>query len=996
MDLIPESLRTVENRLKLLEVGHETVRKDLDISVLDIPEDLRNELLNVGVSTLSRLISHYINPEFKGQKSVFTSSLRYSTIDPEDVDKLASVGVETFLDLFIAPDLLFQDLLGVEPNWAFERFIGFNYRKIAERMEKAFLQLDHIPELSKKSVRTLNDRNYYSLFDLPETLDESLISRNDYKVIKTLKQIVNSPIILFLKGIEDDSLQEKLLKIKERPISSLLDTEDKDLQKFMGKVTSTSLLALVDKGRNMSIIESIRNPEQRILKSVGIFTFQQVAKSNAEDLIVAGIERNRAERMIKELNLPVDTIYGLNEETKSRIKDHGLEKVYQFLDDPRFYDIEFEKSLILKMPTSITDIFSGKEQDYLEKKEISSISSLLKSKSFKKDIANGDEDAIRIAAILHAEIRAISEISDRWYNNLNSIGVKKIWQFYTRDEEEISKAVNVSVTSIIETKNNIKLKASMVVKPEPIVRMSKLNEFIPYGLCKLSDYKKEDIYFDMYQSSKELLKKLIETTERLDRKIWEIPEFWKLPVMERETIAKLGVGEIYTLPGDREEYTTIVNVALNLQEEFSTTFKQIEEVIGEPLPEINGITTFQHWFYLYHGKITPELINDGVMILRRTINRIQGMTPKAVISSKAEGITHLSDLVFMSPEEYSKRIRLPAKNMLSSFKIVEGTNNELYPIGLFPESKLSLMNERFDSWLAIIGNCLENDFYDLKGITKNSFNVMMEVIDTPIRIISPVRNLGLQKIKRLTKLGVRTVADLLIVSRDDLERDLGMDSESLDNFFRSITRAVINKSLSTSDVPMSISRKIRVSDLETLKELGITDIKQVILKDYKISKKHPMAAGLADIERIMAQPIDEIPWDDETINLLKKNKVKLIGEAVFLTDSKLREICGVSNAKLKEFRKKLPRTPGRVVKAQKKSASNKDSSKVKGKKSNKSSPKSSGKVATQKSGVKKSTATKTTNSKKSTTKSNSKKTTTKKTSTKKKTTKKKTTSKKRK
>ena len=909
LDNIPKELNSIEKRLKLLEIGHQMVRKDLDIGVLDIPEELRDSLLSKNISTLSRLISFYLNPENSGLKSVFTSSLRYSKIEPSDIEKLASIGVETFLDLFIAPDLLFQDLLGVDENWAFERFIGFSYSKIAEKMEKAFLPLESIQELSKKSVKILNESNYYSILDIPDSFDESIISRNDFKVLQTLKQILLSPVVLLLKNIKDKSLFDRLLEWKNSKIRELLDVDDDAISELFSSIDSSYLLSLIDLGRPMSVIEGVRNPEQRIFKNSGLFTFSQIAKENAANLVGFGVEEDRARKIIEELNLPVESIFGLDSKILKEAQDKSIKYVYELLDDPRFYHFQVEKSLVLRTPTKIEDIFSEDVLKYMKSKKIDSVSKLLSSKSFRKDVANDDEASLKVVQILHSDIREVKQISDRWNNSLYSIGVKKIWQFYTYDEEEISKAVNVSVLSIIDTKNSINLDIKMVQKPEILVAKTLLKDYTKYGLTRLSDFNEEVLFYDILSEDKEAVSRLKSVVASLSRGIWKTPSFWKLKVPLQEQLAKLGVVSVNAIPGKLEEFTGLINSAMS------------DEVVSEiPMSEIallsdlkvNGKMSFQHWFYLYHGK--REGLNDKVTkILRLTIDNIEGVNSKAIITAFRKNITHISDIVTMSPEEFSMLVGLKAKNKLENFVLSSENQKSLYHVGLYPESKIQGMEDYFNSWLAVLGNSLENDFIDQKGITRRSFSTMMEVIDTPIWMIIPIRDLGYTTINKLTKLGVRTLSELLICRSSDLQKEMGLSADELNNFFKSISRAIINKSLSKSEIPLSISRKIRVTDLEELQKQGITDTKQVIFKDYKLSKNHPLLPGIKDVERILSQPVDEITWNEDSILALKKNKIKTIKEVVTLSDSKLRTLCGVSNAKLKDFRKKLPRKPGKIV-----------------------------------------------------------------------------------
>jgi DNA topoisomerase VI subunit B len=918
--LLPDFIRYQKQRLQLISTGPKVVRKDLEIQDLNLPEDDFKQISSKKLVFLSDLIGYYSLPENTKDKTIFTSSLRYTDLPKDYIDKLKSVKVETILDFIISPAALICDALNIEDyTWHSEQYTSFDFHEIKKRSQKAFLPFTSISELSKKCVDTLQNMNYFSLFDVPKDLPTDL-SRNDSKIINQLRLISKAPVQL-LCSLSDftDEFYEDIKDLINISIAELITEYELSTKfdEFIFNQRSTNWLDLPNLTRKLNIIESIRNSEVKKLHDAGIFTFSQIVKTGKERLEAIDIEGSRVDAILDELNLPVNNIIELDDKIIQESQKHDIEFVYQFFDSYHFKQVEFDGIVTIKKPVSIVNLFDEKLSEYLKNYNIENISQLLSSPNILTDFKNNNKEIQQVINLLHTDIEGIKEINNRWINNLHESKITKIWQFLNENEEKISTILGVSPKSIVDLKLKIKLPNELLNrKVDPIVNsMKEFNDFIELGFQSLRDFDRDIILIDLINQNKDLSSLFLQFEDLLDHSIWKAFAYWEMPLDFRIDLANQGAEKFKFLHATGNKFidTEIINL-INTITNDQQPWKESEDLLSiisdtkiSSFLKKHEFHSIEMWLFKYYNKkyldqYPIELRN----YFRSPITNIEGLTLKQIIKANENGYSHVSDVFIKGLTKFSSDIGLKDNVKIEKINL-KTSDPSLYPVGLVSKNIIGNIDQKsYHSWLQLIGNIIPNDFEGMKGVTEKSFNSIKELLSTPVYKLPVVRDLGIEPLNNLIANNICTVKELLIAPKSSLADIIKYDGLDLDNLFENITKADINKLEKQPQTPLNFSKKIKVADVKILNQTGINDIEQLILNNYNFSIPENLSGGIEDITNNMLSPINNLDIPEKHIEELNQLGIQNIGELLILTDQKLKSETSLTPILLKDIRTKIP------------------------------------------------------------------------------------------
>jgi hypothetical protein len=387
-----------------------------------------------------------------------------------------------------------------------------------------------------------------------------------------------------------------------------------------------------------------------------------------------------------------------------------------------------------------------------------------------------------------------------------------------------------------------------------------------------------------------------------------LEEFWQLSADERRNLVIMSttIGELAEkdlthaktfLKGAREKNFR----ELHSLEEWISDNKELKDL------EDMGIESVETWMIENaKGNIDPS--RKSFTLFRSTLDAIPYFTIKHITNGYHNGITHISDLLLEDNKELGKKLRTTTSKvgeLVKSIPAIGDERPELPNLGLVNSTIVDAMREGgIYSWAQIIGNAVKEEIELIKGVTWNTVNSLREYADVPMWYSAEIRELGIDKIRKLVDNDVSTIADILVVG-DKFREFLGDDKLYL-TILNNISRANLNKGQKAISLRHSVSYKVRVKDIPEFEKAGIMSPIDILIGNYDVPKDSPLMEGIENWLYLGDLPVDEINFPLKVIKELKKRGIKKVEDAILVPDSILRD-AGASNAKIKAFRKDLNR-----------------------------------------------------------------------------------------
>ncbi len=949
---LPNKLQDFSKRIKFVSENILPIKQEIQINHLSPPDKLSQFFKENELNSVTDVIEYYsINEDSFGAELIY-ANLRYLPFNPKTKMELKNAGIKSLMDILLIPPSKIEDIFN------YSDFIEqLSLRHVSNEIEKTPLKIKELDNLSSKGIERLLSNHYISVMDI-ENIPKGL-SKADEKILSKILDVLKLPAYVLLHLNEFNEFASFLLNIKDNTIQDIIDRlveTPEQLQEKLKQIDNEMLNSIPSNLRPLNMLEAIKAPEARKLNANGIFMFNELLKN--KPIVVQILGETAYSEIERSLKAPVTNIVNLPKEILEKSKNMGITTVADLLDDPRSRN-EFEDiTLVIAKEIKIKDLFDSALTEALEKINVYTFSDLMEN----TDISGLGENGLKIVQLLNLNIGRLKSFNSQWVKQLASENIFRVWQFLTTDEGHMADILGKNVSSIRQFKESLTLKESNLnLTPNPLFNeLKQFEEMLNLGIFDFQDF-----FGDLTPHSKsfiELKEKYLWLSQILSLPIWKYEEFWKLSKDEREKIASKSEKDATLLSLAIRNTDLIAKLLMkiinNANRIISQNFEPLqfpEEIILE-LQDM-GILEFHQWMF--------EFIRGNEFTIEHKASRnyfrksllSTGLSSKQIRRAFKEGYSHISDILLNGIDTFTKKLRL--KNPLDITYNALKSTMQLYPIGYFPRTVLQALDQsEFNDWLQLLGTIYNSDLIDVQGLTPKAIANANELFSIGIWETTVLRGLGLQKLKKLASEGIMTIGDILISKMEDILTLLSMSQEDFYKLMSSLTKATINKARKEDITRLSLSRKIKVSELETYQHHGIRSVLQIAIRAYKKPKDEKMIAGINDISRILDMPLEVAELPENVRKKAIEAGIKTIGQFLVLPDDTLKTLTGITPKQIQAFRKDIPYDASKLKKLDKKASSKKQKSSGKAKKKTTGSTPPPKEKAKQKKSDKKTTSSK--------------------------------------
>lgn len=901
---IPVIFKDYAKRISLVADNLMRIKEDFDVRVLNPPKDMMEFLIEKNISTISEFLEFYaVNKTAEFSELVF-SHLRYSFEDIEIINELKKKGYSTLYDLL----LLKLDDLPIVNCQSFEDYYKvFDLNRVQSRIDETLLKIKDFEELSGRGLEKLIENHTISVLDLEMVpLD---LSKADEKNVSTILSILECPTIVLLFDEAFKPYEKEILDISKIPLRLTLENPPhSELGKKLKSLSFGQLLQLIDHFRPLNLIEEIKAPDAKKLNRDGIYLYGMMISQMDKVSEILDLDDQQRSMIIDILSSPVDRIVNLSPEIIQNAKELGLSKVHELLDDPRLREKIEDSPLVVARKISLGEVFEDEIAQFLETCGISTMAELLHTDGTSLYSEN-DELFAAIILRLNLDVGRHSSLRGNWVNSLKKAGIHRIWQFLVEDETNLQEILGASLKNIREFKETLVLTKDKL--NTDVNGLFKENKIL-LTLTKLGIFDFDEVIPPVFPATK-LMKdeysNLLSVAELLKTKVWQFEAFWEMSLEAAETISnKISESaELLDVASANIYPDFVLNVLNSPSKRTLIPLKEFKFNENElKAAEKGGIKTFENWLfeYLRENEIAKSLTE--IRGLFRSSILLLDPTPAQARKLFDSNISHISDLLLNDFEKVAKRFRLKVKE-IESIPNPSDFEPQIYPIGYFSKTMLEpLESSHFVDWMQLLGNLMSADISDISGLTPKSFSSGKELFDTGIWESTVLLDFGLEANKNLVTKGILTIGDLLIAKRKLISDCLGIDPNQVDDLFLEIKKSTINKARKEDITRLSVSRKIKVGDLEEFEKIGIRSVLQIAIGAFNEPKDEDQNKAISDIKRILEIPIEAADLPLDVISSAKKNGMKTIGHFIYNSDSKLKTITKITPKGISVFRKSLP------------------------------------------------------------------------------------------
>ncbi|OLS21551.1 MAG: hypothetical protein HeimC2_33080, partial [Candidatus Heimdallarchaeota archaeon LC_2] len=989
----PKSISTFDRRLGLIKKSTKSVVKPLHLDRFKFPSEIINQFDHR--NDLNLFVSFMLQGS-NGSLALLEYPLSYTSLDSDKINALNRSGIKSTFDLFIAPVNSISSIINDTNDSIIKLLEALDFNSLKETVSEMPLQISAIETVSKAGLSHLTKQNLFSLLDVGKIAPRGL-NRNDEIQITTYLQILNSDLsLLFSSGIF--SLSEYYQLKKEFSILTVREAFlqrnqlNSDQKKLLGNFTPNQLLQYMEISSKFSQLEILSLNDERILIKNGIYTFLDLLKTTRQELLGLKIAENKVIELGQILTVGWRSIDDLSKELTDYLDNLDINSVAEVLSINLPSEMNLPEKISVTKPIELRVFYhEGITPKVLIDNNILTLDDVLKTNKALKLYADQNEKFLSLLKFLHQSIKSISNIPNKWVVKLENEKIYRIWQYLITDSGSLASICSSSSKAQDDVKigitfENIKIRDKLTYK---VVIENDEKILFNNGFISASELVQDGLLTKYIAKNKATEKIIANYIKAAELEIWKISSFWDLDKVNRWRIARKYTTIRELLQDEIKLGSKILNdaVALNFIEE-----KSVNKWITDT--SLKNLSVHNFAFNYYRGSINSD--TQGLAVLLSPLDVIPSVKPSHIIQGYKHEITTVLDVLLITEEAKAKnKIGITSsefENIINEFNSIELPETQIPKLGIVSTSIVnSLVEAGFFSWSQILGKFNEEELYGIKGITLKTVESIKETTDISITRYLELRALGLNTIQKLVKSGITTIFDLILIG-SKLKKMLGTKTESI---LTNLTKSNLNKSLKHAEPKLSLSRQIKVGDLQVYQEAGVKTPVDIISGICKVSKNRDIQEGINDWLNLGKIEIKELKANEVIIGKLIQSGYKNLGELIVTPNFSLKK-AGLSYKEIDEFRSTLflpskrpsiPSTQKISPKASKPKTIKKSSKKKAVKKtSKKKTAKKTGKRKTTKKTSKRKTAKKT--SKRKTTKKASKRKTTKKAS-KKKTSKKK-------
>jgi DNA topoisomerase-6 subunit B len=906
LNILPDSIRNIEDRLDALSSLFVSNREDMKISELKLPVGITSKISHI--SHLSELIDFVLTVNDEEINKILFIKLRYSGLESDRINKLEENNISTVFDLIIASPEAVSDFIDLSVEWILEFIKQIDFAEIERELDDVPLKIDEIDKITDRSRSLIKSVQIQTLLDL-EQLAEIGISRVDENYLRSLLQILDAPYEIIRVehelSINDKKIADEYNITKLTDLIRLRASFDKSLNTKLSSLTHQQLVDIKSKQRKLSDLEEIGVKEETILNKVGIFHFNQLLAADSQYLIKSGLKEDKVENIKEVLDSSWKNIIGFEDD--QIIENYDIKTIADLLS---MTQITLQAPIRVQKEIKLVNLFVELPK-IVGKQNLTSLKDFLSSKEMITSFKSNTEIQSVVAA-LHTWIGHIPKIPSGWISKLEGSQIFRVWQYLLEDPNQLAKICSSSVKAQGDFQGQISLTHLHPRELElPFVSNEIKDLLISNGIFTLQELLSDGFLSTFISTYPELGSQIDRYKEVLGLDVWKLEPYWNFSESERTDISKIG-SKIHDLAKINDPHVNLLLLA-GLKDE-TLDVHPLEPWITDQaelskLREL-GIISLESWFFnKTKGIITSDQISN--IIFRSTLDVIPEITPKQIISGFRNGITHISDLLLEDPVNLAKKLgtsKSKVESVLGSISTIEMPREKLASIGLFSPQIIEILSTSgIYSWSQLIGNILQEEIESIKGITWKSILSFRETTKIPLWYSLELRNQGLRTMLKLSKIGVQTIDEMLMLG-SRLVSIIG-DQVQVDKILSSLTRANLNKGKKHSDTKLSLSAKLKASAIPEFNKAGIHSPLDILLETYSIKKDSPLLEAVNDWIRLGELPIDSIDFPDKVIKALEANNVNFVKQVMMVPDSLLRN-AGATNNQIKEFRKTLKRKKG--------------------------------------------------------------------------------------
>ncbi len=823
----------------------------------------------------------------------------------EQIEHLGSMGIYSVWQMIVFPRVSLEQL---------DIYLKLkDLETYSKRYKVLPLPIDH-SELKKKTITVLERHGYSSIFGLPDSMI-SEFTPSDYAKLLQMKGNVKASTLLLAES--SPSAREHLMNLWDLGVKNLEEIAREFVlngDDFIASIISQfqridDVNHLRKHGLPLSAIPNLKAQDKRFLEKRGVYTLEDFISNKGSIQISEEI----AQKANKFFNTTVSSIPALAKILSSENLDISMENL---IIKCWFEFPASERKKIFKILASSPAI----EKDYRLEEII-------------PDLPVKDAEMLGLETLnqlLHAAPKVYSEMT---------LPLKKAVVSYL--------ITNPLRMSGIDPKQAQKLLKHGLTSRAHVLYLSsqELGEMMGISSAKAEALKNQII---VAKDQKGLFP--IETVSflsALSKNAFEIG----INYLDDVILLSHDTPEIFARL-DALDLLTKINDALNIPswkfvqftdnniEAFEESIKSLRPLLseniyvalleGENVSEIKNLLGREPVFLEGLDRETQDimdaLINDYFFEYEdKPLTEIVGTIPLTFV------IESVSDLISLYTAGISRSIHLLFPQIIMANKKNDALKN--FDLGAYVDKLFAIdIKEQFQSngypieLLSIIpkpqieslreSGCLTIQQFlalspvhlpKIKGVTEKNYYSTKETLQRPIFDFITLAEIKPTVLSRLAKNNVRQIDQFLFMPKSWILTETKLEDRLVQEAISNLGSRELRAAAKIKIPQLKNFPEIRAQDQETLKEFGITDVRQLMSLNSHQQKALPseLSQKIAKAIRRLQIPLELI--NEELATAMKKSfGVKTWGELLFVPDKRIHEETGLSYATIRKMKFTLP------------------------------------------------------------------------------------------
>ena len=895
--LLPETTRFLSKDIQKLDdrislLGNDrSIRENFEISELSLSKETQD-------SVKSKLVGEFVvealSPGNEEILKQLTIPVNYLDLEENQINQLGKLGVISTFDLFLANPNQLNPIINSDNGELKTYLQNIKFDKLYARLINRPLQVKDFQSISQKGREKLIDQNIHTLMDISDFKFDGF-SRNDETVITNAVNLLETDLSVLLSTgffkIQDISdFEEKGIKSVKELILSRDDFTD-ELADYLANLTPDKLVKLIDDQQPFSSLPLISKKDEKNILKAGIFTFSTLSKLDIDAFVKLDIKKDKATELKELLLTPWRYMNNISDKLKDIILKREAETVADVLTLNRPDGVNLPEPIEVKKMIKLGSIFTS-EPTFIEKFKLETLSDLLHSNNVISAYKSGDEEVVSTIGLLGAHLGNVGSINPKWTAKWVDAGITRVWEYLLAETSDLASIANTSIKVQDEAKEKFKL----VSKPKFSIKTAEKEhkEILNlYGFNYYQDLTPKGLLKQFINTNDELNNLVEKYGNALSTPIWLLKPFWDLPKEERAIIASQGKLLLEYLESVDKFNTDIYNSALNGEVVES---KALKEVLHQShAKQVSKDLSVEEYIYSIYRREAE--FSDISNYLKTPLELFDELTPKEVLVLYRSQIATLADLLLQEKEKLLKILGVKAERLdgiLSNLSSIKEVKDNLPPLGLVPSTMSDAFREAgFRSWSAIVSGLTVPEVKDLRGLSINSVNSVVESSKFPISLSYEFRNLSLDLQRQLTGFGIRTFLDLLVVGQRVSEL---ITNNAYSSLLENSSKASYNKANKEIKTSLTLSSSVTKATADELNNLGIQSPIDIAMGNYDLEGE--ITDAVESWMSILQTPISDLQLPPK---LTIKSDLSTLDELVVKPDDSLKKI-GFSNSDISVFR----------------------------------------------------------------------------------------------